>query len=48
MNAGIVRLVLDLSKQNNRLNEIIKLRQGVGQSTMLQAVILDHSQELVL
>lgn len=48
MNAGIVRLVLDLSKQNNRLNEIIKLRQGEGQSTMLQAEILDHTQDFDL
>lgn len=48
MNAGTVRLVLDLSKQNNRLNEIIKLRQGEGQSTMLQAEILDHTQDFDL
>lgn len=44
----ITKLILDLSKQTNQLNEIIKIRQGEINSTILQATILDHNQALDL
>lgn len=44
----ITRLILDLSKQTNQLNEIVKIRQGESNSTILQAEILDHNQALNL
>lgn len=44
----ITKLILDLSKQTNQLNEIIKIRQGEINSTILQATVLDHNKEFDL
>ena len=40
----INRIILDLSKKNNSLNEIIRLRQGENNSTEIQATVTDNNQ----
>lgn len=40
----INRIILDLSKKNNSLNEIIRLRQGENNSTEIQATITANNQ----
>ena len=40
----INRIILDLSKKNNSLNEIIRLRQGESNSTEIQATITANNQ----
>ena len=45
MNTVAIELKLDLSKSNNKLNEITKLRQSESNSTTLYATILDHNKE---
>ena len=48
MNTVAIELKLDLSKSNNKLNEIVKLRQSESNSTTLYATILDHNKEFEL
>lgn len=48
MDAVAIELKLDLSKSNNKLNEITKLRQSESNSTTLYATILDHNKEFEL
>lgn len=48
MNTVAIELKLDLSKSNNKLNEITKLRQSESNSTTLYATILDHNKEFEL
>lgn len=40
----INRIILDLSKKNNSLNEIIRLRQGENNSTEIQATVTANNQ----
>lgn len=40
----ISRIILDLSKKNNSLNEIIRVRQGENNSNEIQATITDNNQ----
>lgn len=40
----INRIILDLSKKNNSLNEIIRLRQGENNSTEIQAAVTANNQ----
>ena len=40
----INRIILDLSKKNNNLNEVIRLRQGENNSTEIQATIAANNQ----
>ena len=40
----INRIILDLSKKNNSLNEIIRLRQGENNSTEIQATMTANNQ----
>ena len=40
----INRIILDLSKKNNSLNEIIRLRQGENNSTEIQATVTANHQ----
>lgn len=48
MDAVIISMKLDLSKQNSTLNEITRLRQNEINSTILQATVLDHNKEFDL
>lgn len=48
MNTVTIELKLDLSKSNNKLNEITKLRQSESNSTTLYATIFDHNKEFDL
>ena len=40
----INRIILDLSKKNNSLNEIIRLRQGENNSAEIQATVTANNQ----
>jgi predicted transposase YbfD/YdcC len=40
----INRIILDLSKKNNNLNEVIRLRQGENNSTEIQATVTANNQ----
>lgn len=40
----INRIILDLSKKNNSLNEIIRLRQGENNSTEIRATVTANNQ----
>ena len=40
----INRIILDLSKKNNSLNEIIRLRQAENNSTEIQATVTANNQ----
>lgn len=40
----INRIILDLNKKNNSLNEVIRLRQGENNSTEIQATVTDNNR----
>lgn len=40
----INRIILDLNKKNNSLNEVIRLRQGENNSTEIQATVTANNQ----
>lgn len=40
----INQIILDLSKKNNNLNEVIRLRQGENNSTEIQATVTANNQ----